>query len=67
MNSSIAISVVLAGLLSWSSLAVAQNTRTGSSHHQGDPLSSDPNDPGNILKEVRQTDVEREALFSTSP
>ena len=67
MKSSIAISVVLTGLLSWSSLAMAQNTRTSSSHHQGDPLSSDPTDPGNILREVEQMDAEREALFSTSP
>jgi porin len=67
MKSSIAISVVLTGLLSWSSLAMAQNTRTSSSHHQGDPLSSDPQDPGNVLREVEQFDAEREALFPVSP
>ncbi|HUT12890.1 MAG TPA: hypothetical protein VMY42_20510 [Thermoguttaceae bacterium] len=67
MKSSIAILVILTGLLSWSTLALAQNARTGPSGGQVDPLSSDPTDPSNILQEIQQMDARREALFPTSP
>jgi hypothetical protein len=61
------ISVMLTGLLSWSTFAMAQNTRTDSGDNQGDPLSSDPNDPGNLLQEIQRGDAQREALFPVSP
>ena len=55
-----AVPVILAVLLGWPTLAAGQGARTG-------PLSSDPTDPGNILREVERMDAEREALFLRSP
>ena len=63
----LAISVMIALLLGAPPNVAAQSTQTDSSVSQGDPLSSDPNDPGNILREVDQAEVEREALFPKSP
>jgi hypothetical protein len=67
MKSAAAVSVILVILVSWPTFALAQNTRTGPNVDQGDPLSSDPTDPGNVLEEVQQMDAERKALFPVSP
>ena len=66
-RASIALALLLSGLLGLPPYAAAQNTRTGQDVDQGDPLSSDPSDPGNVFKEVEQLDAEREALFPMSP
>lgn len=67
MKSAIAVSAVLAVLIGWPTSTIAQSPRTGSNVSQGDPLSSDPTDPGNILREVERMEAEREALFPMSP
>ena len=63
----LAISVMVALLLGAPPNVAAQSTRTDSNVSRGDPFSSDPNDPGNILREVDEVDLEREALFPKSP
>jgi hypothetical protein len=63
-RSSLAWAAVLAGFLSWSSPSMAQHAGGGSAANQGDPLSSDPNDPGNLLRDIA---AEKEALFQVSP
>jgi len=67
MKTRIVVVAIVTGLLSWSPLAMAQNVHGGSSPHRHDPLSSDPTDPGNILREVERMDAEREALFPRPP
>lgn len=63
----LAISLMIALLVGASPNVAAQRASTDSRVSQGDPLSSDPNDPGNILREVDQAEAEREALFPKSP
>jgi len=64
-KSSIAFALLLTCLLGWPTDSMAQ--MTDSNADQGDPLSSDPNDPGNLLQEIRQRETEQEALFRVSP
>lgn len=54
MKSSIAISALLAVWLGGANLVMAQDARTGSVTDQVDPLSSDPSDPGNLLREIEK-------------
>jgi len=67
MKSAIAVAALLAVLLSWSTPTIAQSPRADSNLNRGDPFSSDPEAPGNILREVEEAEVEREALFPRSP
>lgn len=66
-RSSLAWAVVLVGLLDWSSPAIAQDARAAAGTSQGDPLCSDPNDPGNLLRDIDRQDAEKKALFEVSP
>ena len=63
----IAISVVIVPILCGPTSAAAQNARAGADVSRGDPFSSDPEAPGNVLREVEEAEVEREALFPKSP
>jgi len=58
MKSAIAISIMLATLLCWPTFTLAQDTRTGSVDNHVDPLSSDPTDPGNLLREIQKRDAQ---------
>jgi len=64
MKSAAAVSVILAILLSWPTFALAQDTRTAPNIDQGDPLSSDPTDPGNLLREIEKRDARWAAAHS---
>ena len=66
-KASIAFALALSGLLGLPTHAAAQNAQTGPNSYQGDPLSSDPTDPENLLQNIQKRDAEREALFSVSP
>ena len=62
MKSSIAISIILAGLLGEANLVMAQDNRAGSVNNHVDPLSSDPSDPGNLLRESQKRDAQWRSL-----
>jgi len=67
MRWTIAIAVLIVPLLCGPTSVAAQNARAGADVSRGDPFSSDPNDPGNVLRDVERMDAEREALFPRSP
>ena len=67
MRPSIVISALTAVWLGGAALVSAQDAQAGSVADQADPLSSDPNDPGNLLREIQRQDANREALFQVSP
>ncbi len=67
MRLALTISVLVVLLLGGPTIVAAQGTQTGSHVSRGDPFSSDPEAPGNVLREVEEAEVEREALFPRSP
>jgi len=67
MKSAMAVAALLTVFLSWSTSTIAQSPRADSNVNRGDPFSSDPQAPGNVLREVEEAEMEREALFPRSP
>ena len=69
MRVSIIVSVILAGLLSCSMVApaTAQGVEPASNDGERSGLSSDPDDPGNLLVDIRQRGMQRESLLPVSP